>query len=63
VTNTAGRLLLGAPRKQGAEPSAAQLGAAPQQPALEDSPYEPLQSLVGLLAHSVQCIWRTCVAS
>jgi hypothetical protein len=45
VTNTAGRLLLGAPRKQGTEQSAAQLGAAPQQPALEAGPYEPLQSL------------------
>lgn len=33
-----------------------QLGSALQQPALEASPYEPLQSLVGLLAHSVQHI-------
>ena len=55
MTNSAGRLLLGAPRKQGAEQSAAQLGAAPQQPALEASPHEPSHdalSQVGALACS-----------
>ena len=61
MTNTAGRLLLGAPRKQGAEPSAAQLGAAPQQPALEASPYERLHdalSQVGPLAQNARRMHR-----
>ncbi len=50
-----GAAAAGALRRQGAEQPTAQLDVAPQQPALESTPYKPLQdtlSLVGLLKSS-----------